>query len=51
MSTVMPKTPTSPTATQAMRKRTRLFMLGAFAVAVVAFAVIAASGINQNLVY
>ena len=48
MSTVMPNT---PTATQAMRRRTRLFMLGAFVVAVIAFAVIAASGINQNLVY
>lgn len=45
MSTVM------PTATQAMRKRTRLFMLGAFVVAAIAFAVIATSGINQNLIY
>jgi cytochrome c-type biogenesis protein CcmE len=34
-----------------MRKRTRLFMLGAFVVAGIAFAVIAASGINKNLVY
>ncbi len=42
---------TTPTATQLSRRRTRLFMLGAFAVAVVAFAVIAASGINQNLIY
>lgn len=33
------------------RKRTRLFMLGAFAVAGIAFTVIAASGINNNLVY
>ena len=48
MSTVMPGT---PSATQAMRRRTRLFMLGAFLVAVIAFAVIAVSGINQNLVY
>ena len=40
-----------PTATEAMRKRTRLFMLGAFAVAIAAFAVIAVSGINENLVY
>ncbi|HUP50186.1 MAG TPA: cytochrome c maturation protein CcmE [Thermoanaerobaculia bacterium] len=40
-----------PTASDAMRRRTRLFMFGAFAVAVVAFAVIAVSGINQNLVY
>ena len=42
---------TTPTATQLSRRRTRLFMLGAFIVAVVAFAVIAASGINQNLIY
>ncbi len=42
---------TAPTATDAMRKRTRLFMIGAFLVAGIAFAVIAASGINQNLVY
>ncbi|MGZ8710212.1 MAG: cytochrome c maturation protein CcmE domain-containing protein, partial [Thermoanaerobaculia bacterium] len=34
-----------------MRRKTRLFMIGAFAVAAIAFAVIAASGINQNLVY
>ena len=34
-----------------MRRKTRWFMLGAFAVAGVAFAVIAASGINKNLVY
>jgi cytochrome c-type biogenesis protein CcmE len=34
-----------------MRKRTRWFMLGAFVVAGIAFAVIAASGINKNLVY
>jgi cytochrome c-type biogenesis protein CcmE len=49
MSTVMSNT--APTATQISRKRTRLFMLGAFMVAVIAFAVIAASGINQNLIY
>ncbi len=49
MSSAMSTTP--PTATQLSRRRTRLFMLGAFAVAVVAFAVIAASGINQNLIY
>lgn len=42
---------TQPTASDAMRKKTRLFMIGAFAVAAIAFAVIAASGINQNLVY
>ncbi|HSP14898.1 MAG TPA: cytochrome c maturation protein CcmE [Thermoanaerobaculia bacterium] len=41
----------TPTATQISRRRTRLFMLGAFLVAVIAFAVIAASGINQNLIY
>ena len=40
-----------PTASDAMRKRTRLFMVGAFLVAAIAFAVIAASGINENLVY
>jgi cytochrome c-type biogenesis protein CcmE len=34
-----------------MRKRTRWFMVGAFVVAGIAFAVIAASGINKNLVY
>jgi cytochrome c-type biogenesis protein CcmE len=34
-----------------MRLRSRLFMIGAFAVAAIAFAVIAASGINSNLVY
>jgi cytochrome c-type biogenesis protein CcmE len=42
---------TEPTATSLMRRRTRIFMIGAFVVAVVAFAVIAASGINKNLVY
>ncbi|HEU4523203.1 MAG TPA: cytochrome c maturation protein CcmE [Thermoanaerobaculia bacterium] len=42
---------TAPSASDAMRRRSRLFMLGAFVVAAVAFAVIAASGINQNLVY
>ncbi|HUP58934.1 MAG TPA: cytochrome c maturation protein CcmE [Thermoanaerobaculia bacterium] len=39
------------TATDAMRRRTRWFMLGAFLVAGIAFVVIAASGINKNLVY
>ncbi|MEO8379561.1 MAG: cytochrome c maturation protein CcmE [Acidobacteriota bacterium] len=34
-----------------MRRRTRLFMVGAFAVAAIAFAVIAMSGISDNLVY
>lgn len=43
-------TPTA-TASDAMRKKTRLFMIGAFAVATIAFGVIAASGINDNLVY
>jgi cytochrome c-type biogenesis protein CcmE len=42
---------TQATATDAMRRRTRWFMLGAFLVAGIAFAVIAASGINQNLIY
>ncbi|MFZ2492877.1 MAG: cytochrome c maturation protein CcmE [Thermoanaerobaculia bacterium] len=39
------------TASDALRKKSRLFMLGAVAVALIAFAVIAASGINENLVY
>jgi cytochrome c-type biogenesis protein CcmE len=38
-------------ATDAMRKKTRLFMVAAFAVAGIAFIVIAAGGINKNLVY
>lgn len=37
--------------TDLMRRRTRLFMIGALLVAGIAFAVIAASGINKNLVY
>ncbi len=41
----------TPTASAAMRKQTRLFMIGAFAVAAIAFIVIAAGGINKNLVY
>lgn len=40
-----------PTASDVMRRRTRWFMVIAFAVAVVAFVVIAAGGINKNLVY
>jgi cytochrome c-type biogenesis protein CcmE len=40
-----------PTASAAMRRRTRWFMVGAFLVAGIAFAIIAASGINENLVY
>lgn len=47
MSDVMKPT----TASDAMRRRTRWFMAGAFLVAAIAFAVIAASGINENLVY
>jgi cytochrome c-type biogenesis protein CcmE len=39
------------TESDAMRRRTRRFMVGAFAVAGIAFAVIAGSGINKNLVY
>jgi len=39
------------TATDTMRRKTRWFMLGAFVVAGIAFAVIAASGINKNLIY
>src|SRR5881275_2607695 len=47
MSTVMNQT----SASDAMRRRSRLFMVGAFAVAAVAFVVIAAGGVNKNLVY
>ena len=47
MSAVMGNT----TTTDLMRRRTRLFMVGAFLVAGIAFAVIAGSGINENLVY
>ena len=39
------------TASAAARKKTRLFMVAAFVVAGAAFAIIAASGINNNLVY
>lgn len=39
------------TSSEQMKKRTRLFMIGAFAVAAAAFLVIAAGGINKNLVY
>lgn len=48
MTTTMTET---HTASDAMRRRTRWFMLGAFVVAAIAFAIIAASGINKNLVY
>ena len=40
-----------PVATRVMLRRTRLFMLGALVVGGIAFAVIAASGINKNLIY
>ncbi|HEX6084305.1 MAG TPA: cytochrome c maturation protein CcmE [Thermoanaerobaculia bacterium] len=39
------------TESDKVRRKTRLFMLGAFVVAGIAFTVIAASGINENLVY
>jgi cytochrome c-type biogenesis protein CcmE len=39
------------TESDRMRRKTRWFMVGAFAVAGIAFTVIAASGINKNLVY
>ena len=39
------------TESDKVRRKTRLFMVGAFVVAGIAFAVIAASGINSNLVY
>jgi len=42
---------TQPTASDAMRRKTRWFMAGAFLVAGIAFAVIAVSGINKNLIY
>jgi cytochrome c-type biogenesis protein CcmE len=48
--TTVPQSPT-PTASDATRRRTRLFMIGAFLVAAAAFGVIASSGINKNLVY
>ena len=41
----------TPTASDLMRRRTRRFMLIAFAVAAIAFIVIAWGGINKNLVY
>ena len=40
-----------PTASDLSRRRSRRFMLGAFVVAAAAFAVMAGSGVNQNLVY
>jgi len=47
MSTVM----NQPTASDAMRRRSRIFMVGAFVVAAIAFVVIAAGGLSKNLVY
>lgn len=44
-------TTATATATDAMRKKTRIFMIAAFAVAAIAFIVIAASSMNKNLVY
>jgi cytochrome c-type biogenesis protein CcmE len=38
-------------ASDLMRRRSRIFMIGAFVVAAVAFMIIAAGGINKNLVY
>ena len=38
-------------ATKKMQRKTRLFIIGAFGVAALAFGLIAASGINDNLVY
>jgi cytochrome c-type biogenesis protein CcmE len=40
-----------PTASDRMRRRARWFMVIAFVVAAIAFVVIAAGGINKNLVY
>ncbi len=39
------------TESDKVRRKTRLFMVGAFVVAGIAFTVIAASGISENLVY
>ena len=39
------------TESDRMRRKTRWFMVGAFLVAAIAFSVIAASGISENLVY
>ncbi len=41
----------TPTASQAMKRKTRLFMIGALAAAAAAFLVITLGGINKNLVY
>ncbi|HYM62006.1 MAG TPA: cytochrome c maturation protein CcmE [Thermoanaerobaculia bacterium] len=42
---------TQPSASDITRRNSRRFMLGAFLVAAIAFAIIAGSGINKNLVY
>jgi cytochrome c-type biogenesis protein CcmE len=42
---------TPMTASEAMRRKTRLFMIGALAAAAIAFLVITLGGINKNLVY
>src|SRR5882724_8904398 len=42
---------TPATASDAMRRKTRIFMAGAIAVAAIAFTVIAFSDISKNLVY
>lgn len=47
----MTQAPAHATASAAMRRKTRWFILGALLVSGIAFAVIAASGINDNLVY
>ena len=47
----MKQTADSSSASAAMRRKTRWFMVGAFLVSGIAFAVIAATGINENLVY
>lgn len=39
------------TESEKMRRRTRLFLIGAFVVAAAAFGIIAATSINNNLVY
>ena len=39
------------TSSEQLKRRTRIFMFAAFAVAIGAFIVIAAGGINKNLVY
>ena len=50
-SMTQPAAPATATASIALRRKTRWFILGAFLVSGIAFAVIAASGINDNLVY